>query len=104
MECLLLFGAESSFPFLFKNVRAMYRTLTLPYVLCGHETWFVTNKEDRLRINPNSEVIRVLYSPRDTIRVIKSRIMRWAGHVTRMGERRGALVRQTSRREISGKT
>ena len=31
-----------------------------------------------------------LYSSPNTIRVIKSRRMRWAGHVARMGERRGA--------------
>jgi hypothetical protein len=56
------------FPFLLKNVRAMYRTVTLPFVLCGPETWFLTSKECRLRIfasrvvvrNPNSEAIHVL--------------------------------------------
>ena len=31
-----------------------------------------------------------LYSSPNTILVIKSRKVRWAGHVTRMGERRGA--------------
>jgi hypothetical protein len=31
-----------------------------------------------------------LYSSRNIIRVIKSRIMRWAGHVVRMGEGKGA--------------
>jgi hypothetical protein len=31
-----------------------------------------------------------LYSSPNTIRVIKSRRMRWAGHVARMGEGRGA--------------
>jgi hypothetical protein len=31
-----------------------------------------------------------LYSSPYTIRVIKSRGLRWAGHVARMGERRGA--------------
>ena len=30
-----------------------------------------------------------LYSSPNIVRVIKSRIMRWAGHVARMGERRG---------------
>jgi hypothetical protein len=30
-----------------------------------------------------------LYSSPSIVRVIKSRIMRWAGHVTRMGEERG---------------
>jgi hypothetical protein len=31
-----------------------------------------------------------LYSSSNIIRVIKSEIMRWVGHVARMGERRGA--------------
>jgi hypothetical protein len=31
-----------------------------------------------------------LYSSPNVIRVIKSRIMRWVGHVARMGEKRGA--------------
>jgi hypothetical protein len=31
----------------------------------------------------------VLYSSPNIIRVIKSRRLRWAGHVARMGERRG---------------
>jgi len=34
-------------------------------------------------------VQRQSYSPPSIIRVIKSRRIRWAGHVTRMGERRG---------------
>jgi len=36
----------------------------------------------------NEEVID-LYSSPNIIRLIKSRRMRWAGHVSRMGERRG---------------
>jgi hypothetical protein len=39
-----------------------------------------------------------LYSSPNIIRVIKSRRLRWAGHVARMGERRGpyrALVGET---------
>jgi hypothetical protein len=31
-----------------------------------------------------------LYSSPNIVRVIKSRRMRWVGHVARMGERRGA--------------
>jgi hypothetical protein len=34
-------------------------------------------------------VLNDLYSSANIVRVIKSRIMRWAGHVARMGERRG---------------
>ena len=32
-----------------------------------------------------------LYSPPNIVRVIKSRRMRWAGHVARMGEERGCI-------------
>ena len=32
-----------------------------------------------------------LYSSPDIVRVIKSRRMRWAGHVARMGEERGCI-------------
>jgi hypothetical protein len=34
-----------------------------------------------------------LYSSPRTIRIIKSRRMRWAGHVARMGEKRGNAYR-----------
>ena len=43
------------------------------------------------------EELNDLYSSPNIVRVIKSRIMRWAGHVARMGEKRGAyrvLVRK----------
>ena len=36
-----------------------------------------------------SEKLNDLYCSPSIIRVIKSRGMRWAGHVARMGERRG---------------
>jgi hypothetical protein len=36
-----------------------------------------------------NEKLNDLYSSPSTVRVIKSRRMRWAGHVARMGERRG---------------
>jgi hypothetical protein len=36
------------------------------------------------------EVLHGLYSSPSIIRVIKARMMRWAGHVARMGEVRGA--------------
>jgi hypothetical protein len=38
---------------------------------------------------PNEE-LRDLYSSPIIIRIIKSRRMRWAGHVARMGEKRNA--------------
>jgi hypothetical protein len=36
-----------------------------------------------------NEELNDLYSSPDIVRLIKSRRMRWAGHVVRMGERRG---------------
>jgi hypothetical protein len=38
----------------------------------------------------HKEELNDLYSSPNIIRVIKSRRMRWAGHVARMGEKRGA--------------
>jgi hypothetical protein len=46
----------------------------------------VTAKSKRLR---NKE-LRTLYPSPNTIRVIKPRRMRWAEHVARLGEKRGA--------------
>jgi hypothetical protein len=37
-----------------------------------------------------NEKLNDLYTSPNVVRVIKSRRMRWAGHVARMGERRGA--------------
>ena len=38
----------------------------------------------------HNEELNDLYSSPNTVRVIKSKRMRWAGHLTRMRERRGA--------------
>jgi hypothetical protein len=49
----------------------------------------------------HNEELNDLYSSLNIIRVIKSRRMRWAGHVARMGLRRGAyrvLVGKTERK------
>jgi hypothetical protein len=46
----------------------------------------VTGKWRRLHNNE----LYALYSSRNIIRVIKSRRLRWAGHVARIGEKRGA--------------
>jgi hypothetical protein len=97
-----------------KNVKIkIYRTIILPVVLNGCESWSLTLREEcRLRVFENKvlrrifgpkrdevtgewrrlhnkELYAVYYSP-NIIRVIKSRRLRWAGHVARMGERRGA--------------
>jgi hypothetical protein len=37
----------------------------------------------------HNEELNDLYSSLNIVQVIKSRIMKWAGHVARMGERRG---------------
>jgi hypothetical protein len=45
----------------------------------------------------HNEELQNLYSSPSIIRIIKSRIMRWAGHVARMGEKRNVcrlLVRK----------
>jgi len=90
----------------------IYRTTILPVVLYGCETWSLTLWEERkLRVFENM-VLRRIFGPRkdevkgewrrlhneelndlypspNIVRVIKSRRMRWAGHVARMGEERG---------------
>jgi hypothetical protein len=38
---------------------------------------------------PHNEELNYLYSSPNIVRVIKSQIMIWAGHVACMGERRG---------------
>ena len=90
----------------------IYRTIILPVVLYGCETWSLTLREEsKLRAFENMVMKRIfgprrdevsgewrrlhneelndLYSSPNTVRVIKSRRMRWAGHVARMGEERG---------------
>jgi len=90
----------------------IYRTIILPIVLYVCETWSLTLREEcRLWVFENwvlrrmfgpkraeatgewrklhNEELNVLYSTLNIVRVIKLRRMRWAGHVARMGERRG---------------
>jgi sorting nexin-29 len=75
-----------------KNLKIkIYKTVILPVVLYGCETWsLILRKEHRLRVLRT--VLRIfgpklhsLYSSPNIVRVIKSRRMRWAGHVARMG-------------------
>jgi hypothetical protein len=99
---------------LFKNVKIkIYRTIIIPVVLYGCESWSLTLREEcRLRVFENrvqrrifgpkrdevtgewrrlhNKELHALYSSPCIIRVIKSRRLRWAGHMARMGERRGA--------------
>jgi hypothetical protein len=92
-----------------KNLKIkIYRTVILPVVLYGCETWSLTLREKhRLRVFENRVLRRIfgpkrekdgswkklhndelhsLYSSPDFVGVIKSRRMRWAGHVARTGE------------------
>jgi len=89
------------------------RTITFPVVLYGYENWSLTLREERkLRAFENMVLRRIfgprrdevtgesrrlhneelsdLYSSPNIVRVIKSRRMKWAGHVARIGEERGA--------------
>jgi hypothetical protein len=91
-----------------KNLKIkIYKTVILPVVLYECETWSLTLREEhRLRVFENRMLRRIfgpkreedgswrkvhndelhdLYSSPNTVRVIKSRRMRWAGHVSRMG-------------------
>ena len=83
----------------------------------GYETWSLTLREEcRLRVFENrvlrrvfgpkrhevtgewtklhNEELRDLYSVPNIVRVVKSRRMRWAGHVARMG--RGEVCKVSS--------
>jgi len=54
----------------------------------------------------NNEELNDLYSSPNIVRVIKSRIMRWPGHVARMGEERGVyrvMVGKPERRRPLGR-
>jgi hypothetical protein len=89
----------------------IYRTIILPVVLYGCEAWSLTLREEcRLKVFENTVLRRVfgpkrdevtgegrklhyevnnLYSLSNIVWVVKSRRMRWAGHVAHMGEGKG---------------
>ena len=104
-------------PVCYKNVKIkIYRNIILPLVLYGCETWLLTLREERrLRVlrrifGPKRDEVREewrklhieelndLYSSPNIVRVITSKRIGWAGHVARMGERRGVY------RVLMGKT
>jgi hypothetical protein len=91
-----------------KNLKIkIYKTVILPGVLYGCETWSLAlGEEHRLRVFENrvlrnifgpkregdgswrklhNDELHSLYASPNIVRVIKSRRMRWAGHVARMG-------------------
>jgi hypothetical protein len=95
-----------------KNAKVrIYKTIILPVVLYGCETWSLKVREEhKLRVFENRVLRRIfgpkrdgvtggwrklyneelhnLYSSPRIIRIINSRRMRWAGEVARMGEKR----------------
>jgi hypothetical protein len=90
-----------------KNLKIrIYKIIILPVVLYGCETWSLTLREEhRLRRFENRVLRRIFGPKRDEvigewrklhneelrdflIRIIKSRRMRWAGHVAWIGEKR----------------
>ncbi|KAJ4450740.1 hypothetical protein ANN_02170 [Periplaneta americana] len=97
-----------------KNLKVrIYKTVILPIVLYGCETWTLTLREEhRLRVFENKVLRKIfgakrdevtgewrklhttelhaLYSSSDIIRNIKSRRLRRVGHVARMDESRNA--------------
>jgi hypothetical protein len=112
-----------------KNLKIkIYKTVILPVVLYGCETWSLTLREEqRLRIFENLVLRKIFgpkrekdgsrrklhnhelhnpYSPPNIVRVIKSRRMRWAGHVASMGEGRSVYWVLVGRpeSETTGKT
>jgi hypothetical protein len=97
-----------------KNLRIrIYKTIISPVVLYGCGTWSLTLREEhrwgafenrvlRRIFGPkrdevtgewrkmHNEELHDLYSPASIIRIMKSRRMRWAGNVARMGAKRKA--------------
>jgi hypothetical protein len=111
-----------------KNLKIkIYKTVILPVVLYECETLSLTlGEEHRLRVFEN-RVLRKIFGPKreedgpwrklhnelhdlyfspNIVRVIKSRRMRWAGHVARMGRGRCSqgFGLEARSKETTGKT
>jgi hypothetical protein len=125
--CVYLVQIRLSSSLLSKKLKIkIYRTTILPVVLYGCETWWLTLRDERRpRVFENRVLRRVfghkreevtgewrklhneeLYSLPNIVRVVKPRRVRWAGHVARMGEGRGAQgsVWETRGKETTGNT
>jgi hypothetical protein len=91
-----------------KNLKIrIYKTIILPVVLYGCETWSPTLREEHKmevfenrvlkrifgpkRDEVHNEELHDLYSSPSIIRIIKAKRMRWAGHVAQMA-RRGTRI------------
>ena len=91
----------------------LYRTVILPVILYRCETWTLTLKEEKMLQVFENKVLRKIFVPKrddqtgawrrlhngelhnlyekpDIIRIVRSRRLRLAGHVTRMGTERGS--------------
>jgi len=96
----------------FTKLNILYRIIILTVVLCGCENWtLILREEHRLTVFENRVLRRIfgpkrvevtaecrklhndelndLYCSPNIVRVIKSRRMRWLGHVVCMGNGRG---------------
>ncbi|KAJ4432413.1 hypothetical protein ANN_21032 [Periplaneta americana] len=105
-------GAKLEWSAVEKSER-IYKTVILPVALYGYQTWTLTlRREQTLRVFENKFLRKIfgakryevkgewrklhtaelhaLYSSPDMIRNIKSRRLRWAGHVAHMGESKNA--------------
>jgi hypothetical protein len=109
-ECLLPYCIEYFFRRLSRNVKGkIYKTIILPLVLYGCETRSLALREEHKQRVFENKVLRRIYGPKrdevtgewrklhseelhnlysspNTITQIKSRKMRWAGHVPRTGQ------------------